>query len=999
MVQLQLVRFFGWLIVFLGCLVIFGWHMQLVALVQLLPSLVPMQYNTALGFILLGLSLLISNKLLKTFCCSFIALIATLTLIQYIAGVDFSIDQLFMQHYITQATSHPGRMAPNTAICFILMSLVLTPTPDKYKNFYQVFLTKFILAAVTLFLSFVALAGYLLNISAAFGWGYYTQMALHTSIGFILGSSTYLLTLHNGERFKITRHMLIMAIATQALCAMCIISWQAIHKKEMANVQQHTQSIARQFESDLAHKYQYSYNALQRMANRLHFTDYINTESWQNDAESYLFDQPWYEGILLLDKNIKRVAERFNDDIISDYIDTLLDLPVVKQALRKAKLNLSAATSNWFILPDGKAYFVIVNPYGQVSYDNYLLAIISFEKLIYKNNHNINWQDIRLYLSQKEQVIFQFAVDNKVDIKQITATEIKVENIIPFGGNEYNIQILPTANLTARYLSNIPTTILVIMLLLSFCLLLTYHTSHQERHKKRCFATLNNQMSRVTGNAALGIWHWNLLDDSLEWDANMLNIYKVPDTQVNQGLSYLVWKEYVHEDDIERVETALLKAFNNKEAWHDEFRIKTTDGSVKHIKADSFVEFNKFAEPIAIIGSNLDITEIKREQLRLAESRRSTELELSINRAIIGNISHEFRTQLNSITGFLQMQHNQIENAGNTVSPQSILHSASNLLAAIDDITDYMSLSQNQLKLKYQTFNLQTEIERVIADIKPAASMNNVRISLDLTKKCNKNFIGDPARIYKIFYNLLNYNAKRLENAIIEIRVDVHADMTSSNQIIEFEMSDNGVALPQMAIETLFQPKQQMDARHLYGYSGLGLTLAAKLARRMKGDISVTSCNQYPTTFHISLPLKLDTDILKPSITDAGTQIALELPNLKGKTILIAEDELINQAVIQALIEPSNANIIMVNNGLEVLDKIKPEPDLILLDIRMPQMDGPSTCVRLRDIGYQKPILALTANVLEEDIESYLQLGFTAHLAKPIMLDELYKVLSQYLMD
>ena len=172
----QVIQLLALIVVFIGITVLFGWATQSSKLIQVLPSFVPMQFNTALGFFLAGISLFISirgDKKIASILGVFVASIGLLTIIQYVWGVDIGIDQLFMEHYITTKSLHPGRMAPNTAFCFLLFGITLSLV-----NFLPRLRLLTVLGALITGLGTIALFGY--------GWGHLTQMAVHTSIAFAL---------------------------------------------------------------------------------------------------------------------------------------------------------------------------------------------------------------------------------------------------------------------------------------------------------------------------------------------------------------------------------------------------------------------------------------------------------------------------------------------------------------------------------------------------------------------------------------------------------------------------------------------------------------------------------------------------------------------------------------------------------------------------------------------------------------------------------------------
>ncbi|PCI80779.1 MAG: hypothetical protein COB20_02680 [SAR86 cluster bacterium] len=186
----------------LGIVVLGGWHTQTEFLIQVLPSFVPMQYNTALGFLLAGIGFLALNvgrSSIAKVCAGLVGIIGGLTLIEYLSGVDLGIDQLFMEHYITTQTSNPGRMAPNTALCFTLVSIGMLAVNLRRGNWFFVF----VLSALVLVLGIVALMGYSIGLSEAYGWASLTRMAVHTAVGFIvIGFTACLMCFQRGTIFS-----------------------------------------------------------------------------------------------------------------------------------------------------------------------------------------------------------------------------------------------------------------------------------------------------------------------------------------------------------------------------------------------------------------------------------------------------------------------------------------------------------------------------------------------------------------------------------------------------------------------------------------------------------------------------------------------------------------------------------------------------------------------------------------------------------------------------
>jgi len=226
----------------LGLVVIVGWHTGSVTLIQVMPGFVPMQYNTALGFVFCGagLALLsIDYRLLAIIAGVTAAIIGGLTLIEYIFTVELGIDEMFMEHNITVKTSHPGRMAPNTAVCFVLMGIALGLRPSDWAQSRRELLTV-LFVSLSFGLAWVALSGYLAGLETAYGWGNLTRMAVHTAVGFIVVSAGLLLhtwscNLHQDSRLP---RWLPIPIAVTVLTA-TINFWQALEAEGAEIMRRH----------------------------------------------------------------------------------------------------------------------------------------------------------------------------------------------------------------------------------------------------------------------------------------------------------------------------------------------------------------------------------------------------------------------------------------------------------------------------------------------------------------------------------------------------------------------------------------------------------------------------------------------------------------------------------------------------------------------------------------------------------------------------------------
>lgn len=234
----------GGLSTVLGLVVLAGWYSHTEVLIQVLPAFVPMQYNTATGFLFGGVGLMaivLSYPRVAVACGALVAAVGILTLVEYIFGVELGIDQLMMKHYIMVKTSHPGRMAPNTALCFSLTGIALLVF-ERFVHHRRAMLITGMLGALVLGLGVVAFSGYMTGLETAYGWGHLTRMAVHTAFGFmVLGIGIFILA-WNMEQAKVSGfpYWLPHIIGIGVLFVATVL-WQALHAQEMEILRQFPQ--------------------------------------------------------------------------------------------------------------------------------------------------------------------------------------------------------------------------------------------------------------------------------------------------------------------------------------------------------------------------------------------------------------------------------------------------------------------------------------------------------------------------------------------------------------------------------------------------------------------------------------------------------------------------------------------------------------------------------------------------------------------------------------
>ena len=356
----------------------------------------------------------------------------------------------------------------------------------------------------------------------------------------------------------------------------------------------------------------------------------------------------------------------------------------------------------------------------------------------------------------------------------------------------------------------------------------------------------------------------------------------------------------------------------------------------------------------------------------------------------LSNMSHEIRTPLNGIFGTLQLIQNKQRNDKSNKLVDKALQSSQSLQVIINDILDFSKIEADQLHLENTAFCFSTVLESIISDLNPIATAKGIKIIQQVHDNFVDGWLGDPVRTRQILLNLAS-NAVKFTNDG-QVLINVYTKQECEKDVLFFQVIDSGIGMTEEAQHALFERFSQADSSttRKYGGTGLGMAITANLVNLMKGDINVISKVGMGTKITVSLPLER-TDLVLP---ESNQQQNTSTPDLAGLSVLIAEDNDINQTIIQSMLEPTNIDIDFVDNGVKaVAAAADKEYDLVLMDIQMPEMDGEEAFKIIHNAEPTLPIIALTANVFDDDVTKYKALGFAAHIGKPIIITALYATL------
>ncbi|WP_231701304.1 hybrid sensor histidine kinase/response regulator [Alteromonas stellipolaris] len=377
-------------------------------------------------------------------------------------------------------------------------------------------------------------------------------------------------------------------------------------------------------------------------------------------------------------------------------------------------------------------------------------------------------------------------------------------------------------------------------------------------------------------------------------------------------------------------------------------------------------------------------------------AKEKAELHSRLKTEFISNISHEIRTPLNAIIGFGQVLTDKLEDRQTKKLTSQIVNSSEMLLQLINDLLDFSKIEAGKLALDYGPYNLRQSIRKLLDIFHAQASNKGLTIKLNIDKNLPKEMIFDELRLKQVLANLISNAIKFSSAGDIEIGIKVK-QKDNTHCLFDVWVLDNGIGISKSQQENLFQPFIQAESStaRKYGGSGLGLNICNKLLEQMNSKLHVDSDMGKGARFYFTLELS-------HSIGDEyiHNQEATQLITQFQKTrVLLAEDNDINVEVITAMLNSTNLQILRVANGNDAIHKLSQQSfDAILMDIQMPEMDGyEATRVIRHQMNGTLPIIALTANAMQQDIDACLNAGMDDHVSKPIRKEKLLEVLDKYL--
>lgn len=399
------------------------------------------------------------------------------------------------------------------------------------------------------------------------------------------------------------------------------------------------------------------------------------------------------------------------------------------------------------------------------------------------------------------------------------------------------------------------------------------------------------------------------------------------------------------------------------------------------VQRDKIDKYNKGLESL-----------VKERTREVIKSKERAEKALNAKSEFLANMSHEIRTPMNGVVGILSLLQESLLPKNEKELIELASHSASSLMTIINDILDISKIESGNLNIEY----LSIDIKRILNDVSTLMETSSQRKKIELIVDFQEElpfYIGDSTRIRQILLNLVSNAIKFTEKGFVRLGLRIIKKNSTTDDVIFF-VEDTGIGIPPEKQMLIFEKFVQADSSttRVYGGTGLGMSISKKLAELMGGELTLKSKEGEGSTFYLNLHMNKTVE----KYLDKSTAPSKKKFNFNKKALL-AEDNKVNILLAKRLLNKIGIEVDIFENGKLAVDNYNSSYDIIFLDWHMPVMDGLEAARQLLKIGCKAPIVALTANVMEEHRKQCVEAGMKGFLSKPFNLNALTKEVERVL--
>ena len=460
--------------------------------------------------------------------------------------------------------------------------------------------------------------------------------------------------------------------------------------------------------------------------------------------------------------------------------------------------------------------------------------------------------------------------------------------------------------------------------------------------------------------------------------------------------------EFTHPDDLERAlknRTVVTQGGTLDPFERHEFRTPRADGEYVWLQGSPSPIRDETGATIGAVTVLRDVTARRAMEDELRRKRAEAEAAVRAKSEFLANMTHELRTPLNAIIGFSGLLKDSDDLSARAARQVTLIWEASQtLLGVVNDVLDFSKLEAGPIETDRQPFDPEQLARASVALLSGQATAKGLAVRVEMTGEPGR-LMGDAGRLRQVMLNFLSNAIKFTASGEIVVTVSQRAEGEARR--LRVEVKDSGIGVPPDQAETIFDRFTQADASisRQFGGTGLGLAISKRIIEALGGAIGLISAPGQGSTFWF----ELSTD-LAPADSDAEPADAAPPPIEAALRLLVVDDNAVNRELISSLLAPFGVEIETAADGAQAIEAATRAPfDLILMDVQMPVMDGLTATRRLRALtppgAAHTPIIAMTANVLDEQVDRCLEAGMDDHVGKPISPQKLLEAIARWTAD
>lgn len=838
----------------LGLLVLLGWHTGVTSLIQVHPSFVPMQYNTGLGFVLAGGALLAAEARWEGWSRSLatvLVVLSAVTLAQYAFGVDLLVDQLVMDAYVTVHTSHPGRMAPNTALSFTLTGIALLCLTARGDD-TRIAITGLLASGVAT-LGIVALFGYSTGLEATYAWGTMTRMAVHTAAAFgILGVGIFALALKRAA-FRdghLPRWSAVAAGATVAVAGLAL--WQALEAAEEQQGSQTVQSQIRTLRAEVHELLDSRTKALTRMARRWEVQGKTPVEQWSADARLYLSHWPELTGIIWLDSSrIPRYIEHevgINQATLTTLATAAAMDPraAISRRDREAALLPAQPVAAGVLVPTVVPLFR-----NAVTFEGFFVGVFRPTTLLSRAVLDMRQSGFALEITDGDLVI-STAEAAAAPPPTRNAAEIDVE----YQQARWRLHLAIVTGGPADPATGLPQAALIGTFMMAVLVMLTIDRTRAAQVRAKEVIRSSALHRTLTETVPHLLW---LCEPN--GSATYLNPawYRLTGRTESDSLG-LAWLDALHPDDGALVKQQLAHA----ERFSAEVRARTADGEFRTHALVVTPLIDTHDVILLWVGVGTDITEVRQAEHELKTINERLEQEVAERTAALAKYaadlersnaeleqfayvaSHDLQEPLRMIGSYTQLLARRYAGQLSEEADEFIHYAvdgAHRMQRLINDLLAFSRVGTHGGA--FERIDCREVIERVLRDLELTLEESGACIEVGPLPVLD----ADSQQLCQVFLNLIT-NAIKFQQDTPQIAIAAQ----ENGEFWTFSVRDNGIGISAEYSERIFVIFQRLHRPTEYTGTGIGLAICKRIVERHGGKIWVESELGRGSTFYFTLP-------------------------------------------------------------------------------------------------------------------------------------------------